>query len=178
VLTVADLQAHARPDPTANDNAYQTALLAAVESYVCEYLDRSLQPTALREWYDCIPQEFQVHRGPVTAVTAIKAYDLNDNVTTVATTVYQTDFIYEPARVSLRFGQIWPYQLRARNAVAIEYTAGYAVGAVPAGILQAMKILLGHWYEERQPTAVGYVSTLPFSVEALLAPFRISTGVA
>ena len=55
--------------------------------------------------------------------------------------------------------------------VAITFTAGYGAPAdVPAAIRQAMLLLVTQWYEHRQVTGTG--STLPFAVEALLAPYR------
>lgn len=54
---------------------------------------------------------------------------------------------------------------------AITFTAGYGAPAdVPAAIRQAMLLLVTQWYEHRQVT--GIEATLPFAVEALLAPYR------
>lgn len=66
-------------------------------------------------------------------------------------------------------------QLRPRSGLgrpaAITFTAGYGAPAdVPAAIRQAMLLLVTQWYEHRQVTGAG--TTLPFAVEALLAPHR------
>lgn len=54
---------------------------------------------------------------------------------------------------------------------AITFRAGYGAPAdVPAAIRQAMLLLVTQWYEQRQVTGTGV--TLPFAVEALLAPYR------
>lgn len=54
---------------------------------------------------------------------------------------------------------------------AITFTAGYGASAdVPAAIRQAMLLLITQWYEHRQVTGAG--TSLPFAVEALLAPYR------
>ncbi|MBB1493213.1 phage head-tail connector protein [Paracoccus sp. MC1854] len=54
---------------------------------------------------------------------------------------------------------------------AITFTAGYGAPAdVPAAIRQAMLLLITQGYEHRQVT--GAETTLPFAVEALLAPYR------
>ncbi|GLS79906.1 head-tail connector protein [Paracoccus marinus] len=65
--------------------------------------------------------------------------------------------------------------LRLRSGLgrpaAITFTAGYGAPAdVPAAIRQAMLLLVTQWYEHRQVTGTG--TALPFSVEALLAPYR------
>lgn len=54
---------------------------------------------------------------------------------------------------------------------AITFTAGYgAPPDVPAAIRQAMLLLVTQWYEYRQVT--GESTSLPFAVDALLAPYR------
>jgi hypothetical protein len=45
---------------------------------------------------------------------------------------------------------------------------------MPAAIKQALKLLIGHWYENRETVITGTISTaLPFAAEALLAPYRV-----
>jgi uncharacterized phiE125 gp8 family phage protein len=61
------------------------------------------------------------------------------------------------------------------DAVTIEFTAGYgaAASAVPAEIKQAMYLMIGHWYENRESVNVGnIVNELPFAAQALLEPFQ------
>ncbi len=52
-------------------------------------------------------------------------------------------------------------ELRALNPITVEYAAGYTTGnACPQSIRQAMLLLIGHWYQNRE--AVGVAGwTLP-----------------
>lgn len=54
-------------------------------------------------------------------------------------------------------------------------TAGYAdAAAVPQGIKQAMLLLVGSWYENREATISGAtIAEVPFAVDALIAPYRV-----
>lgn len=58
--------------------------------------------------------------------------------------------------------------------VKITFTAGYgAAAAVPAAIRQAMLLLIGQWYDNREAVTVGAAGSLmPLAVDALLAPYR------
>jgi len=58
--------------------------------------------------------------------------------------------------------------------VEITFTAGYgAAAAVPAAIRQAMLLLIGQWYDNREAVTVGAAGSLmPMAVDALLAPYR------
>ncbi|MEM7301914.1 MAG: head-tail connector protein [Pseudomonadota bacterium] len=62
------------------------------------------------------------------------------------------------------------------DAVRIEVTAGYGdASAVPAPLVTAIKMLVAHWYENREAVVVGSASTeVPMTVAALIAPYRRS----
>lgn len=54
---------------------------------------------------------------------------------------------------------------------AMTITAGYGGPSdVPAAIRQALLMLVAQWFDQRQVTGAG--TALPFTVEALLAPYR------
>ena len=45
---------------------------------------------------------------------------------------------------------------------------------MPAPIMHAIKLLVGHWYQNREAVSVGVaVAELPRAVKALLDPFRV-----
>lgn len=64
--------------------------------------------------------------------------------------------------------------------VAVTYTAGYPPDAVdadiwaaPADVQQAVRMLTGHWYENRIPVALGTVAPeIKLTVDALLQNWR------
>lgn len=66
---------------------------------------------------------------------------------------------------------IWP--LGGRN-IRVTYTRGYAPGAEPASIRQAVAMLVAHWYQNREPMTSGAATAteLPLSVVMLIAPYR------
>lgn len=75
--------------------------------------------------------------------------------------------------------------VRGRDGdVKIRYRAGYGsqsaetpdnwTNAIPAPIKTAILMLVAQWYRTREPIAIGdQPYTLPFTVEALLSPYRI-----
>lgn len=72
-----------------------------------------------------------------------------------------------------------PSDLYEVGGVSVTYTAGYAAGAVPRAIRQAILLMVGAWYENREETVIGVsVSSLPnaVAVDRLIAPFR-KTGL-
>ncbi|MFG1465257.1 head-tail connector protein [Xanthobacter sp. DSM 24535] len=78
------------------------------------------------------------------------------------------------ARLYPLFGSCWPLVLRRPGAVRVRYRAGYEtpeLDAVP--IQQAMLLMIGHWYRNREAESEVSFSHLPLGVDALLGPYRV-----
>jgi hypothetical protein len=55
---------------------------------------------------------------------------------------------------------------------AIDITAAgtglHFAGVIPSTIVRAMKLLIGHWYEQREEAVAGSLSSIPMGAAALL----------
>lgn len=56
--------------------------------------------------------------------------------------------------------------------VTIDVTFGTAPDKVPAALVQAIRMLVAHWYANREAVASGSATELPLAVNALIAPYR------
>ena len=113
--------------------------------------------------------------GPVQSIAHIKYYDSNNDIQTLSSTLYYTDFDSKIARVVIK--DYWPSTYDRPNAVAVTYVCGYGLTGVtvPAPIRKAILLLVGHFYENRQNVIVSGSPTgvveIPFGAEVLLAPY-------
>jgi hypothetical protein len=118
-------------------------------------------------------------RSPVSAVTAITYLDPSGVLQTlpVFDGVYPPDQPYcyildtdsEPARIAPGSNRPWPVTLAQQSAVSITFTAGYASKSLlPLNLKQAMKLLVSHYYENREPFSEKIMMPLGRSVDALL----------
>ncbi len=120
-------------------------------------------------------QSFEIPKPPLQAVSSFQVFATDDTASEVATTVYFVDTESQPGRITLRFGQTWPSTtLRPANGIQVTFTAGYGDtwNDVPDGIIQAVRLALAFFYEQRltcDPKSVA----LPMAVQALLQPYRI-----
>jgi uncharacterized phiE125 gp8 family phage protein len=110
---------------------------------------------------------------PLVSVSSITYYDADNVLQTLSTSVYDVDDISEPARLKPVLGEVWPITYPRMNAVRITFIAGYAnAAAVPAGIVRAMKSLIGHYNENREDNVAGVmVSRVPNSVDMELQSY-------
>lgn len=66
-----------------------------------------------------------------------------------------------------------PGPLRARQPISVEYQAGY--DTCPMLVRQAMLLLIGHWYENREAVVVGSAASVDVSMttKALLKQYKV-----
>jgi uncharacterized phiE125 gp8 family phage protein len=109
-------------------------------------------------------------------VSSVQYVDTDGVTQTAAASVYQVSTEDEPAWIEEAYGQSWPSTRATSDSVIITYTAGYgaAGSSVPAAIRQAMLLMVGQWYENREPVVIGTIqSKLSFTVDSLLEPYRV-----
>ena len=97
---------------------------------------------------------------------------------TWASTNYTVDAPSGPwarmGRLFLNYQVIYPQARLIDHAVNVRFVCGYgAASSVPMAIKAAMKLLIGHWYANRESVNVGnLVTAYPQSVDAMLWPFK------
>ena len=110
------------------------------------------------------------------SVTSISYTDIDGVTQTVSSGDYLVDTDSEPGRIVLKTGKSWPsVQLKEIAGVRIRYVAGWTAAAnVLPNITHAVRLLVGHWFENREQTMTGVnITDIPMGVDDLLMPSRI-----
>lgn len=173
-VSVADAKEFLRVDSTAEDSLI-LSLVTAARTHVEQYLQKSLITQTWRLVLDGFPSTGRLFlpMGPLQSVNSIKTYSSADAESVFSATEYFVDTVGD--RVGQSLDSVWPANLRPTNAVIIDYTTGYGSAAsdVPGDIVQAIKMLISHYYENRDGVVVGTgANELPMGVTALLMPYR------
>lgn len=186
-VSLADMKNHLRVESDiTSDDTLISALIAAAREWCENYTRRSFVSRTLELRMDCFPDEILLPRGPVLSIGSVQYTAQDGTLTSLAAADYQSDLYSLPGRILPPFGSIWPIQkLGTMNSVLVTYDAGSVVGSpsdeassqenVPAGAKAAIKLLVGHWYENREQVVVANVqpANLPLAVTALLGPLEI-----
>ena len=197
-VTTAEVKTHLRIDSGfTDDDTYIDTLIESAQNVIETYLNRSITTQTLSLYLDRLPfySDIRLQEGiftapdleynsnyivlpkpPVTSVTAVYYYDDNDTQNTFSASKYYVDTISDQARIVLRTGESWPTVTETRNANAYQvlYVAGYGnAGAVPTPIKHAIKILAGHFYENRDALTSLSVNAIPYTIGANLQPYKI-----
>ena len=109
---------------------------------------------------DCIYERFRpelwMEVANIATITYVKYYDGDNTLTTLAAADYETDLVSFPARIRPVYASTFPDTYTRYDAVTIRVVTS---GEYPAPLLTAMKMIIGHWYENRQDVVVGHTST-------------------
>lgn len=178
-VTLAEAKQHARVDAV-EDDALITGYVTAARTWAEGFTRRAFVTQTLRVVLPEFPAGCEpVIRLPlskVQSVSSVKYVDAAGVLQTLSSPAdYEEHLEYEPALLAPAYGTGWPAARAVRNAVQIEFIAGYgAAAAVPEGIKLAMKQLVAHWYAHRESVISGtIVGDVPQTVEMLLWPFRV-----
>jgi len=118
------------------------------------------------------------YAAPLQSVTAVTYMDSDESSNAMSTSDYIVDIKSEPGRVVLGYGKSWPSAtLSPSNPISIEYVAGYGTStAVPKQIKQAMLLIIGDLYENRENsrnTKFGELKEIPLAAKRLLKQYRV-----
>lgn len=177
-VSLAEAKAQLQIDATVSDwDDLLTGMLNAAVAYVDGWsgvLGRCLVTQTWEARFECFEAEFDLPFPDVSAVV-VKYYDTSDTLQTYSSSNYQLVQESCGSEVSVYLTSTWPAtSLNREDVVVITMTVGYgAATAVPAAIKQAILMIVGHWFANRETVNVGNITTeLPFSAAAMLAPFR------
>lgn len=160
-----------------DEDVYVGGLIQAARRYVEDKTARSLMTTTWRLSLDEFPcgSYIAIPRSPLIAISSVTYVDTGGTTQTWAASNYDVDTDSEPARLALAYTEYWPSTRCQVNAVKVTFTAGYGASAssVPEGLKHAIKLLVGHWYEIREPVVMdGTPKPVPLSIDSLITQYR------
>lgn len=174
-LVRARTQTRREADETDNDADLQDYVDSAVE-YVESYTGTKLatQTVKLRAWgFDCAT--FTLPMAPVQSITSITYVDQDGATQTLDPSVYVTALYGLSPTVSLAYNQTWPAHRVGLGNIIFTVVCGYAEGALPKKAMQAVRLMVGDWDENRGTTDPSRVTAIEMvAVDALLANLRRS----
>ena len=172
-LEEAKVAARIDADLTEEDS-FVTSLIKTGTELCQDLLSRQLCPATRRMWLDKFPRLhgglIELPFGPLVEVSSIKYRDGSDELVTLDPEAYDVDEISLPPRLRPAPGYSWPSTIARLNAVQIEYDCGYTdADAVPEKVKSVIKLLVSHWYKNREAVLTGTISgPIAFAVQALL----------
>lgn len=149
---------------TTVEDAMLASMEKAARTYAENYMKRPCLPQTFKKVLDSFPSEIVLPRAPLSTnstdvvITYLDA--ASGDSTTLSSTVYDVDVDAEPGRVFLKDGQEWPDHWTSRNAIQVQFVAGFPLSSsgaeqCPDDIKAWIKLRVGAMYEQREPVSVG-----------------------
>ena len=124
----------------------------------------------------CVPRSGRVHlpKTPVQAIESVAYYDHDNQIQSLLIADFylygDEDWSYiEP------ISGVWPVLYERLDALTVTFKTGFGdtPESVPANIRQAVRLMTGHWYANREAVVIGTITaTLPMGVDLLLGMSR------
>lgn len=185
LFSVAEAKQHLRVDISDDDDEIERKILSATR-HAEQYTSRAFVSRQFKLTIDYFPsaygggrfpQAIDVPIAPLVSVDEIsyQSTELSGGSPVAKTVTGVADTTRQPPRIVPQFQQTWPDVSDVPSAVEITITAGYG-GAedVPADIKEAVKLILGSFYEHREEQVVGTIATrMPFAAREVLSTYRV-----
>jgi len=183
-LSLADAKAHLKVDLDDDDHLI-ASLITAITAHL-DGADGILGRTLAPQTWELVehafpPTALSVPLPPLIEIESIKYLDPAREEQTLAPDKYRViDGGWGRALIIPAYDAGWPATASELDAVRIRFRCGYQNAsspprlAVPEPIIQAMKLMLSDYYDQRGSVVVGAaVSRIPEAAERLLLPYRI-----
>ncbi|WP_144394833.1 head-tail connector protein [Pleionea sediminis] len=158
-----------------HDDELIETLQATVREFVEEDLRVITTEQTFRGYCSSFSESIYFPVRPIRRIGSLSYFDRNGVFQTLPPDHYQFDGHSRSPSLKPAPGYEWPTtQTDRSSAVWIEFTAGFdAIENVPKPILHAIKLLVGHFYENRESTVQGInVSMLPQGYDFLVQSYR------
>lgn len=175
VVSVAELKAHLRV--VSNDeDTYIDGLQAAAVEYVESFLRCKLLAQTWRAFFSDFSEEMPLPFPPLRDVLALRFYDSDGDLITVASSHYWADVVSIPARIIRKAEYQWPLiDIYRPFPVQVDFLVGF-YPSIPQSIKVAIMLIVGHWYTNREAVTIDQrgnsYAEMPLAVTSLLMPFR------
>ena len=187
-VSIEEARAHLRLTPMGSplahpDDAYVEGCIAAAREWAEIYLSRSIALKTYVMALDTFSPSIEL-LAPVQSIVSVQYTDPDTLfLTPIPSSDYYADTFSEPGWLFPALGTDWPDTAAVVNSVRVTFEAGYTDGEspndtpLPKPIKQAMLLLIGDMYENREASIVGTIYTSNPAVLSLLSMYRLGQGI-
>lgn len=171
-VSLAEVKDQLGIEDTRSDGLLSRRIVEA-RQWTEEYTGRALLTQTREIRWDCFVDRHELPSA--LTVTSVKYIDTNGTEQTATSSNYTLDtYAYLPF-VQSAYDYSWPETRHERNAVRMQYTAGYGATSesVPMLIKESIILLVGHWTNHQTQSENGItMSRVPYAIKDMLDTYR------
>ena len=177
-LSIVDAKKHCGVDLDDND-----ALIGVYITTARQFAEGATRRAFVAQTWDFTLDRFPVGAiklpiQPVSSVTYVQYVDSAGATQTftegTSPDVTKYDVFTDGPRTTIvpKYNLPWPDTRDHPNAVTVRFVAGYTT--FPEDLKQAIRLLVGHQYENREAVVIGQsITDLPMGVQSFLSPYML-----
>ena len=171
-VTLLEAKEHLRVTDS-NEDDYITSLIQVAREYCEKYEHRAYCLQTVTVHYDSFGSKMLLPMNPAISIESITYIDSAGDTQTLDTSLYELDNYSCPAFIYPAYNASYPSVRDITNTITVTYLAGYDSDPsnaedVPERIKHAIKLIIGHLYENREETTEKSLNTIPMSAKNLL----------
>lgn len=158
-----------------DEDDYILVLIKNARDIVEQYTSRTLMLQTVEKSFDCFPDAYstrglELESAPVESVEAITYLDTDGSEQTWDGEDYRVIVRQDITVITPKNRTAFPTTYVEADAVTVEYKLGYpSADEVPGAFIQAMLLIIGKMYENREDS----IKNMPSTSETLLSPYKI-----
>ena len=187
-VTLAEARDHLRLDVIGgthpDDSMIETALIPAAREAAEHYTEAVFARRTFTALYDGFDDAgLSLGTGPVITIASVAYIDENNASQVLDPADYVLDNVSKPGAIYPAFSTEFPATNGMPGSVVVTFLAGPTDGLaedvepLPLIAKQAILLILGHLYENRQDVGDIQMHALPMGARALLQPLRLGQGM-
>lgn len=179
-IDLSTAKLHLRVDAS-DENTLISAIITAARENAEQYTGLAIVEQTYTLQLEKFPEEeLSLNIWPVTAITSIQYIDPDGNTQTLSNSKYALNSYEGPSVVQPL--EPWPQTKVIYNAVTVTFTAGFTTSSpnnfpLPQSLVQAMLLMIGNLYENRESISAFENYERPMSATYLMMPHRINLGL-
>lgn len=175
LVSVADMCNYLR---VSSDHEYGTvrALILAATDHLQSAIGKAF---ISQEWQlkiqAPVANKIELHKVPAIDIVEILYYDGNNEQQSLDIEDFEIIGNQEWAYIQPKQNKVWPTIYSRPDAIQVKYNAGFGdtPDSVPQDIIQALMMLVSHWFINRSAVANGSAQEVPYAVEAVINSHKI-----
>ena len=175
-VTTAEAKTHLAVDDSYYDS-FIGDLITAARSQIEDLTNLQMVTATYDLYLDRFPagrEALNIPKGHLQSVTSITYVDTAGASQTLAGSDYSVITSRSVGFVEPVYEKTWPIARKQSDAVTVRFVAGYGAAAdVPQGLKQAILLLVGSMFENREGTQAGPAGVVPVAVKSLVNQFSL-----
>lgn len=173
LITLAEAKAHLEIADTDRDTMI-TSLVAAASAMVDGYdgmVGKSIGEQTVTFSIENAPADcICLPLFPVKSITSVSYYDEAGDVQTIDVANFRLIGNEDYTTIEVVDGFTWPTLFERQDALTFTLLCGFA--ETPEPIKHAVKLMVGHWLENREAASEKRIEAIDWAVQALVGRYR------